>query len=42
MPVNKVGSYNRLNEAYITFVQEFEREPSPEELAEALGVAVKM
>ena len=41
MPVNKVGSYNRLNEAYITFVQEFEREPSPEELAEALGVAVK-
>ena len=37
MPLNKVGSYNKVNEAYISFIQEFEREPSDEELAELLG-----
>lgn len=26
MPLNKVGSYNKVNEAYISFVQEFERD----------------
>lgn len=36
MPLNKVGSYNKVNEAYISFVQEFEREPTDEELAELL------
>ncbi|HOY06970.1 MAG TPA: RNA polymerase sigma factor RpoD/SigA [Saprospiraceae bacterium] len=36
MPLNKVGSYNKVNEAYIHFVQQFEREPSDEELAELL------
>lgn len=38
-PVNKVGSYNKVNEAYIAFVQEFEREPSDEELADLLGMS---
>ncbi|MBK8558197.1 MAG: RNA polymerase sigma factor RpoD/SigA [Lewinellaceae bacterium] len=36
MPLNKIGSYNKVNEAFISFVQEFEREPSDEELAELL------
>ncbi len=39
MPLNKVGSYNKVNEAYISFIQEFEREPSDEELAELLGMS---
>jgi RNA polymerase primary sigma factor len=39
MPLNKVGSYNKVNEAYISFVQEFEREPSDEELGEVLGMS---
>lgn len=41
LPLNKVGSYNKVNEAYITFVQEFEREPSNEELAELLEISTK-
>jgi len=41
MPLNKVGSYSKVNEAYISFVQQFERDPSDEELAEVLGVTIK-
>lgn len=41
LPLNKVGSYNKINEAYVGFVQKFEREPSDEELAELLDVAPK-
>ncbi len=41
LPLNKVGSYNKINEAFITFVQEFEREPSDEELAEILAISPK-
>ncbi len=41
MPLNKVGSYSKVNEAYISFVQAFERDPSDEELAEVLGVTIK-
>lgn len=41
LPLNKVGSYNKVNEAYISFVQEFEREPSHEELAEILDITPK-
>ena len=41
LPLNKVGSYNKVNEAFIAFVQEFEREPSHEELAEILEVTPK-
>jgi len=37
-PLNKAGSYNKVNEAYLAFVQQFEREPSNEELAELLGM----
>jgi RNA polymerase primary sigma factor len=41
LPLNKVGSYNKVNEAFIAFVQEFEREPSTEELAELLEMTPK-
>ena len=41
MPLNKVGSYNKVNEAYLSFVQEFEREPTDEELAEVLDMTPK-
>ncbi len=41
LPLNKVGSYNKVNEAFISFVQEFEREPSEEELAEILDLTPK-
>jgi RNA polymerase primary sigma factor len=38
MPLNKVGSYNKINDAYISFVQKFEREPTDEELGDVLGL----
>ena len=41
LPLNKVGSYNKVNEAFLSFVQEFEREPTHEELAELLGMKPK-
>ena len=41
LPLNKVGSYNRVNEAYVSFQQEFEREPSIEELADVLEMKPK-
>ncbi len=41
LPLNKVGSYNKVNEAFLSFVQEFEREPSNDELAEILGISPK-
>jgi RNA polymerase primary sigma factor len=41
LPLNKVGSYNKVNEAFISFVQEYEREPSTEELAELLEMTPK-
>jgi len=41
LPLNKVGSYNKVNEAVVTFTQEFEREPSDEELAEILEMTPK-
>lgn len=40
-PSNKASSYNKVNEAYLSFVQEFERDPSDEELAELLGLSEK-
>lgn len=33
LPLNKVGSLNKINRAFSELEQEFEREPSPEELA---------
>jgi len=41
LPLNKVGSYNKVNEAFLSFVQEFEREPTNEELADLLNMTPK-
>lgn len=39
LPLNKVGSLNKINKAFSKLEQEFEREPSAEELAEILNIA---
>ncbi|MFP4367486.1 MAG: sigma-70 family RNA polymerase sigma factor [bacterium] len=36
LPLNQVGSLNKINKAFSKFEQEFERTPSPEELANIL------
>ena len=38
LPLNKVGSLNKINKAFSELEQEFEREPSPEELADLLQI----
>src|SRR5690606_32363185 len=38
LPLNKVGLTNRVQKAFTQLEQEFEREPSTEELAELLGL----
>ena len=38
LPLNKVGLSNRINKAFSALEQEFEREPTPEELAEVLDM----
>ncbi len=38
LPLNKVGSLTKINKAFQQLEQEFEREPSPEELAKLLEV----
>jgi RNA polymerase primary sigma factor len=38
VPSNKIGSYGKISEAFTQFLQEFEREPSNEELAELLDL----
>ncbi|MBX2871181.1 MAG: sigma-70 family RNA polymerase sigma factor [Saprospiraceae bacterium] len=38
LPLNKVGSLNKINKAFSELEQEYEREPSPEELAEMLDI----
>ncbi len=38
LPLNQVGSLNKINKAFSKFEQEHERKPSPEELAEALDL----
>ncbi len=38
LPLNKVGQYNKVNEAITYFTQEFEREPTNEELADLLDM----
>ncbi|GMU96027.1 MULTISPECIES: RNA polymerase sigma factor RpoD/SigA [Ignavibacterium] len=40
LPLNRVGTLNRIGKAYSHLEQEFEREPSPEELANALEMDV--
>ncbi|MFN0033798.1 MAG: RNA polymerase sigma factor RpoD/SigA [Saprospiraceae bacterium] len=39
LPLNKVGSLNKINKAFSQLEQEFEREPSAEELAELLEIS---
>ena len=39
LPLNKVGSLNKINKAFSALEQEFEREPSAEELASILDIA---
>ena len=38
LPLNQVGSLNKINKAFSKFEQEYERQPTPEELAEALDL----
>ncbi|MEL7121808.1 MAG: RNA polymerase sigma factor RpoD/SigA [Bacteroidota bacterium] len=38
LPLNKVGSLNKINKAFSELEQEYEREPSSEELAEMLEI----
>ncbi|TBR18148.1 MAG: RNA polymerase sigma factor RpoD/SigA [Chitinophagaceae bacterium] len=39
LPQNKIGTYNKANKAYMAFEQEYEREPSTEELSEILEMS---
>ncbi|BDQ04403.1 MAG: sigma-70 family RNA polymerase sigma factor [Ignavibacterium sp.] len=41
LPLNRVGTLNKIGKAYSHLEQEFEREPSPEELANALEMDVE-
>ncbi len=41
LPLNKVGSYNKVNEAFTLFYQEFERDPTDDELADLLEMTPK-
>ncbi len=41
LPLNKVGLTNRISRAYSQLEQEFEREPTPEELAQLLDIDVE-
>ena len=40
LPLNRVGALNKIGKAYGSLEQEFEREPSPEELADELHMDV--
>ncbi len=40
LPLNKIGSIWKFNQAYITLQQDQERDPTSEELAEALDISV--
>lgn len=40
LPLNKVGSLNKINKAFSALEQEFEREPSADELAEMLDIGI--
>ncbi|MDD2196990.1 MAG: RNA polymerase sigma factor RpoD/SigA [Bacteroidales bacterium] len=41
LPLNKIGSINKVNKAFVLLEQKFEREPSIEELSEVLALAPK-
>ncbi|MFM9026952.1 MAG: RNA polymerase sigma factor RpoD/SigA, partial [Bacteroidota bacterium] len=38
LPLNKIGSINKINKTFSKLEQEYEREPSPEEIAEAMSL----
>lgn len=40
LPLNRVGSLNKISKTFSQLEQKFEREPSPEELAEVLEVTI--
>ena len=40
LPLNKVGSLSKINKAFSELEQQYEREPTPEELAECLELGV--
>lgn len=40
LPLNRVGSLNKISKAFSQLEQEFERDPSPEELASMLEVSI--
>ncbi len=41
LPLNRVGSLNKISKTFSALEQKFEREPSPDELAEVLEVTTK-
>ena len=41
LPLNKVGSLSKINQAFANLEQKYEREPTPEELAEALELGAE-
>lgn len=41
LPLNKVGSLNKINKAFSQLEQEYEREPSAEELADLLNIGTE-
>src|ERR1700755_2825898 len=41
LPLNKIGAIHNINKTYAHLEQEFEREPSPEELAELLELDIE-
>ncbi len=38
LPLNKIGSLNKINKAFSSLEQEFEREPTPDEIAQNLDI----
>ncbi len=38
LPLNKIGSINKINKAYAKLEQEYERKPNPEEIADMLEI----
>src|SRR6187397_3114812 len=40
LPLNKIGSINKINKAFSKLEQEYEREPSQEEIAVVLGITM--
>src|SRR4051812_11492121 len=40
LPLNKIGSINKINKTFSKLEQEYEREPSPEEIAVAMEVSI--